>query len=369
MNRLRKYFWSYSFILGFFVGNTVAFAGEADKSSESARLDTVAADKILSDRRFALPPDWKWGYFKNADAASIRYGFGKTKTPLGAVVLLPGFTEFAEVYFETASVLMRKGFDVYAMDWRGAGGSERFKKSDRTTSFGFEHDVDDLDQLINVIVKQRGKSKLPVFLVAHSFGSIVALRYLHDHPKEIAGAVISAPPLTCPGATAPPLVVLASCSLMVRLNEGDEFVPGQGNWEFIAGKVSKMSSHSHDSERVKLEEAWATANPKLSAGGATWRWLLSFQESCDKINDRNYTGEIETPILLGCATDDRIANPDRERQLAQSLSQCVLTEVKGARHDLFLESDMYRSPWMSKVEAFLKQLTVRRSSQQSLMQP
>ncbi|HEY9758360.1 MAG TPA: alpha/beta hydrolase [Oculatellaceae cyanobacterium] len=361
MNRPRKYLFNSHSALAIFtvaisLSSVAVFADEVDKTADATRLDNATAKKIVSEPRFTQPIGWQWGHFKNGDAATIRYGLTKADKPIGTVILLPGFTEFAEVYFETASELKRNRLNVFAMDWRGAGGSERFIKSDRSTSFGTQHDLDDLDQFINVVVKKQFQCKLPIFLVAHSFGGIVVLRYLHDHPRSIAGAAISAPPLACPGATAPSPVVLMCSWLMCRYNKGDEFVPGQGTWELIAKKVSKMSSHSHDPERVRLEEAWATVNPRLASGGATWRWLLALQQSCDKINDSNYSGEIDTPILLGCATDDHIANLELERKLAKSLPQCLLTEVKGARHELFLESDSFRDPWMSRVETFLKDI-------------
>ena len=57
--------------------------------------------RLLAAPRFAQPSNWKWGYFKNADCATIRYGFAAAEQPVGTVVLLPGFTEFGEVYFET----------------------------------------------------------------------------------------------------------------------------------------------------------------------------------------------------------------------------------------------------------------------------
>lgn len=127
MNRLRKYlFHSHSALaistFAISLSSVAVFAGEADNTADAARLENAAAKKLVSETRFAQPIGWQWGYFKNGDAATIRYGLAKADDPIGTVILLPGFTEFAEVYFETASELRRNRFNIYAMDWRGTGG-------------------------------------------------------------------------------------------------------------------------------------------------------------------------------------------------------------------------------------------------------
>lgn len=324
-----------------------------DESKEfSSSLDKAQAEQILKDPRFGAPTGWQWGQFKNADSARIRYGFSLAEKPIGTVVILPGFTEFGEVYFETIREFLAKNYSVYEIDWRGAGGSDRMiKDPDRASSLGFDHDVEDLDQFLNTIVLKQ--SKKPVFLVAHSMGSHIALRFLHDHPGIVTKAVLSAPPFDAPGTSAPPWMVSCYSWYQWRSKKGGDFVDGQGTWATMAPKISKMYTHSHDPVRVRLEEAWATVNPRLQSGGATWKWLYLFQQSCDVLNDPKFTSEIRTPMLLGCALSDHIANPDHEKHVAQSMPSCQVYEGIDARHDLFLEDDKHRIPWMQAIFKFL----------------
>jgi lysophospholipase len=335
----------------------LTFASPSPALSEElpASLDFAAAKKILSDPRFAAPPKWKWNCFVNSDSAKIRYGSCETEvTPAtGTVVIVPGFTEFAEVYFETSKDFLAHGYNVYVMDWRGSGGSDRYPgKTDRANSFGFDHDENDLDQFLSVIVKRHAKQ--PIFLVAQSIGSHIALRYLHDHQGIVTAAALAAPPLDLAGTQAPPWAVSFYSWLMCRNNRGSNFADKQGDWKYMAPHVSKMSSHSHDQVRVRLEEAWCAVNPSLSSGGATWNWLWHFQQSCDVLNSHGYAAEIKTPILLGCALSDRIANPKLEASYAKQIAGSETYSGEDARHDLFLEDNAHRALWMKAIFEFFK---------------
>jgi alpha-beta hydrolase superfamily lysophospholipase len=136
------------------------------------------------------------------------------------------------------------------------------------------------------------------------------------------------------------------------MKHGNEYLSGQGDWTVMAPKVSKMRSHSHDPRRVKLEYAWATQNPSLQVGGATWQWLYCFQKSC-QVMSGDYLGKIATPVLIGCPTADHIADPEKMRALATRLPNGKLFEDIDARHDLFLEDDAHRQPWIDAIFKFI----------------
>ena len=119
--------------------------------------------------RFLEPDGFHWGYFSNGDGAEIRYGWVELEVDSRAiVVLLPGRSAHIEKYFEPVRSLLARGFAVWAMDWRGQGGSERYlDNSQKGYSLGFEHDVADLHQFITTIVKRRGRL---LFILTESFG-------------------------------------------------------------------------------------------------------------------------------------------------------------------------------------------------------
>src|SRR2546430_7789031 len=68
------------------------------------------------------------GFFKAGDGASLRYAVWHPdpgKPVLGTVVHFNGRTEFIERNAETYSDLVSKGWEVWTLDWRGQGLSDR----------------------------------------------------------------------------------------------------------------------------------------------------------------------------------------------------------------------------------------------------
>lgn len=103
--------------------------------------------------------------------------------PRGVVVISHGLNAHSGLYEWAAQQLTAHGLAVHALDHRGRGrsGGERFfvkKFSDWTT---------DLATFID-IVKAR-EPGLPVFLLGHSAGGVIACAYALEHQDELAGLI------------------------------------------------------------------------------------------------------------------------------------------------------------------------------------
>ena len=101
----------------------------------------------------------------------------------GLVVIVPGFNSHSGYYSWVAEQLTRSNLSVYAIDLRGRGQSdgERFYV-DRFADY-----VDDVAALV-ALAKSRDPG-LPVFLLGHSAGGVVACLYALDHPSELSGLI------------------------------------------------------------------------------------------------------------------------------------------------------------------------------------
>jgi acylglycerol lipase len=105
------------------------------------------------------------------------------RTPRAVVVLAHGFNSHSGHYFWVAEQFLASGLSVHALDHRGRGKSdgERFYVEDVSEY------VDDLNTFID-LVKSR-EPGLPVFLLGHSAGGIIACTYALDHQQELAGLI------------------------------------------------------------------------------------------------------------------------------------------------------------------------------------
>src|SRR4051812_9868999 len=96
-----------------------------------ARLGMLAAMSETTqpipplESRFLEPEGFVWGTFTNTHGQALRWGCYARPGADKTCVLVGGFTEFIEKYFETAQDFAARGFAVWCMDWLGQGGSAR----------------------------------------------------------------------------------------------------------------------------------------------------------------------------------------------------------------------------------------------------
>jgi alpha-beta hydrolase superfamily lysophospholipase len=103
--------------------------------------------------------------------------------PRAVVVISHGLNAHSGLYQWAAQQLTANGLAVYALDHRGRGRSE----GERFFVKKFAHWTSDLATFID-IVKTR-EPGLPVFLLGHSAGGVIACAYALEHQDEIAGLI------------------------------------------------------------------------------------------------------------------------------------------------------------------------------------
>src|SRR5271163_2056614 len=104
-------------------------------------------------------------------------------TARGAIVIVPGFNAHSGYYGWVAEQFVASGLAVYAVDLRGRGKSD----GERFYVQTFEDYVRDVEAVM-AIVKSR-ESGLPIFMLGHSAGGVVACLYTLDHPAALAGLI------------------------------------------------------------------------------------------------------------------------------------------------------------------------------------
>jgi lysophospholipase len=302
------------------------------------------------EERFQAPAGIEWGYFRNADGARLRYchvpAASRTK---GTVVLVTGNREFAEKYFEVMREFRSRGYDTWEMDWRGFGGSDRYLAGlEKGHSLGFDRDARDLNQFVTSVV--RATPGRPLFLVAHSMGGNIGLRYLHDYPRRFAFAILSAPALSIGKGenTGIPewsirAMIWSACAFGLR----SAWAKGQGPWEDHAKQTL-----THDAARSQIQNQWFRANAWLRLGGPTNGWVREFFRSCDTLSEARYLGAIPGPILMGSARADSVTQPEVQDRACKLLPGCRPIRVADSWHELFVEADPFRSQWMQALFQF-----------------
>lgn len=298
--------------------------------------------------RFYPPAGWAWGYVRVGDGRVQRYGVSAPSVgPRATLLILTGYGEPAETWFETARQLNEYGYAVWILERQGQGGSERATPwRDLGHADSLDPDVAAVRALVKVVIRPRGDT--PLLLLGHADGGLVALRAAQTGPIA-DGIVLSSPAFAradLPAATSPigQLAVWAR-----RLKLGWAKIPGQPGWQ---RETPAAMGRTSDSARGVVRQAWLTANPDLRMGGPSLGWLATFLEGADQVQAA--AGHVRAPVLLLHGGRDRIAPPQRAIRACQAMVTCRDIRFPAGHHELHMESDAIRDVWMSLIHDFVR---------------
>jgi alpha-beta hydrolase superfamily lysophospholipase len=115
------------------------------------------------------------------------YTWDAARDPRFVAVIAHGYGEHARRYDHVAEALVDNGGVVVALDHHGHGRSE----GERASVSDAQDYVADLDTLIDH-ARERHES-VPIVLIGHSMGGLIATRYAQQHADKLTALVLSAP--------------------------------------------------------------------------------------------------------------------------------------------------------------------------------
>ncbi|MGA8242291.1 MAG: alpha/beta hydrolase [Desulfobacterales bacterium] len=297
------------------------------------------------------------GYFTTADGTTIRNGFWspESKNPRGSIVLLGGRKEFLEKYAETAADLNQRGFAVFGFDWRGQGLSSRMLP-DRLKGFVRHYDdyVQDLEDFFQRVVQP--EAVRPIYVLAHSMGGHVALRYLHRQPAGIDKAILVAPMLDINTKPFPPWLVRGLAWLVRHIGLEEALVPGSDKRTNF-DRPFEGNALTADPRRFAVEKNAVVQNPDLALGGVTFAWLTATFASIAHIQQPGFLEGVRTPVLMVAAEADRVVSVAAQKSACRRLPNCRLLIIADARHEILMETDAIRSRFWEAFDAFIANQT------------
>lgn len=260
-------------------------------------------------------------YFRRSEVASAR----------GEVLIAHGFGEHSGRYGALTDHLTSHNYSVSAYDHRGHGLSDGLPG--HVESFD-EYD-DDLKKLIES-VRAHNQSR-PVFLIGHSMGGLIALRYLARKSGTLAGAVISAPLIDV-------AVPVPAHKLMIA-RVGARIAP-----RFRLDNEINPAHLSRDPEVGRAYAADPLVNRKVST-----KWFAEATRAMQEV--AQWAPQIKTPILVMHGTEDRLASVDATKRLFENIgsSDKELVIYPGFYHELFNEPEKREvfdrvTQWLEKRE-------------------
>lgn len=237
----------------------------------------------------------------------------------GGALVVHGYADHSGRYDEVGARLRTLGFHTMAFDYRGHGEAS----GQRGHCHDFAEYLSDLDRALAALRHGMGAAqKAPILLVAHSHGSLIALRALCDPSRPLAGvtaAVLSSPFLAV-GMKVSPIKLLVG-KLASR----------------IAPKLSMPNGIdatllTHDREILAV-----TQRDDLRHQVATARWFTEALAAQEYVQAN--AARITVPTLWLIGDDDRIADPAAMRRAyARAGGAKLAHEYRAFYHELFNET-------------------------------
>lgn len=256
------------------------------------------------------------GYFDGVGGLRLYYRAWEQPRARAAIVVVHGLGDHSGRYESFANAMAAYGFSVFAFDLRGHGLSD----GRRGHVQRFECLLQDVDRFRREVAGLIDYG-CPVFILGHSMGGLIALRYLEAFDVPVAGGVIVAPWL----ATAMPAPAW-KVKLAKTLNRVLPALPFNSGLDpdHISRDLTVVQAYRDD----PLVHSRIT--PRLFSE-ATTAMLLARQRG-----DR-----IKVPLLFLLAGGDRIVSTAVGEAFARSLSPRVATVrvYTGFFHEVLNEPD------------------------------
>lgn len=233
----------------------------------------------------------------------------------GEAVIVHGFGEHSGRYGPLTDHLVANRYSVVSYDQRGHGKSgglpghiERFSDYE-----------EDLDRSIS-LAGSHGDTRR-IFIIGHSMGGLVALRYLAIKGIKLGGAIVSAPLIG--------LAAQAPAHKVMIARVGARVVP-----RFRLDNEINPDDLSRDPEVCRAYAEDPLVNRLVSA-----RWFAEATRAMKQVTA--WANDIKLPVLVMHGSNDRIASVEETKQFFERLGSKdkELVIYPGFYHELFNEPE------------------------------
>lgn len=286
------------------------------------------------------------------NAGKLYYEIYRPENARGAIVISHGFCETIEKYKEVIFYFTKMGFQVYLADQRGHGRSLRDTAHPNMVHINrFEDYTETLHQFITKIVKP-GAGSLPLYLYAHSMGGGIGALYLESYPDTFQKAILTSPMLGIFMGPVPAFLARALGLVMVRLNRGECYAPGQH--AFIPGEKWEESGSSCE-ERFHYYQCKKESTPLFQNSGSSYSWAYQSLCACRRIIQKRNCAKITVPVLVFQSENDGFVKASAIKQFVKNTSTARLVPVNGSRHEIYNSHQKILISYYQEIFRFLTQ--------------
>lgn len=240
------------------------------------------------------------GKFEGVGGLHLYYRAWETAAPTAGLIVIHGLSDHSGRFGNFGRRMAANRINVYACDLRGHGVSE----GRRGHAARFDFFLQDVERFCREVESITAHA-LPLFILGHSMGGLIVLRYIEEYEVDLRGAIVTSPWL----ATGPSIP----------------------RWKIVgAGLIEKVLPSlpidaGIDPEYISHDPAVVTRyrEDPLVHRKITPRLFMEASAAMGLVLHRS--DRINIPLLFVLAGDDQIVDTRRSEAFARSLSATDVT--------------------------------------------
>ena len=269
------------------------------------------------------------GEYKGVEDLKIFYQAWIPEKPKAVIQVVHGFAEHSGRYLNVVNQLTPLGYVIYANDHRGHG------KSDGKRNYidNFNQYIED-EKIFYDLIKIKNYN-LPIFMLGHSMGSMIALVFTKNYETLLRGLILSGTGTGAGESTSKTLKLIVK--LLAKITPKKYINPGL--------KADKLS---HDSEVVHAYENDPLVNADKITIRLGWELMNNF-EKYDTI-----TSTLKLPLLVQCGAEDSLIKGSEELiRNAFNMEDKTILIYDGLYHEVYNEIKKEREKVLNDLSNWL----------------
>ncbi len=270
-------------------------------------------------------------FFPGEGGVKLFYRNYRASPEKARIVIAHGLGEHSGRYGTVVERLLPEGISVWALDHRGHGQSE----GSPGHTFSFYQYVVELSKLVE-IARDGMAEGVRIFLLGHSLGGLIGLRFVSDFPGMIHGLIVSSPALG-----------LASEITPARVLAGKVISALCPTFSFANGLDVSKISHDENVVREYIEDP--LVHNRISARLFT-EFLLAMEAAGQAAS------KITNPVLMQLAGEDYLTSMAASVNFFEVLgsNDKTLQIYEGLYHEIYNETAEQRKGVLDDLSMWLQ---------------